>query len=59
MPGIMLPIVFFGLFTRSMNKRISQMLHQVKHQDEIDYIFATMVNNLDLTENENDTKTNI
>jgi hypothetical protein len=59
MPGIMLPIVFFGLLTRSMNKRISQMLSQVKHQDEIDYIFATMVNNLDLTENENDTKTNI
>jgi hypothetical protein len=60
MHTIMLPIVFLGLLTRSINKRLSSMMIHNQNQDNIDYIFATMVNGLNLTDEQekNDSKTN-
>jgi hypothetical protein len=60
MHTIMLPIVFLGLLTRTINKRLSSMMLSNQNQDNIDYIFATMVNRLNLTDEqeENDSKTN-
>lgn len=55
----MLPVIFIGLLTRSLNKRLSSYANERSNQDEIDYIFASMINTIKITEEENGPKTNI
>jgi hypothetical protein len=48
---LVLPLVFVGLTSKIMNKKISSLYDYDKDQYEIDYIFATMVNGIKLNSN--------